>query len=812
MRPLVYALPRYRLAHAFLGALALACLSAGAAPRAAEPSTRFDIPAQALSSALVELSAQADISIGLTGVVLTNQVSVPVAGTRTVADALETLLTGTGLAFEMIDPTVWRIFPRPLTREVRLDQPTIPLALPPLEEIIVTAIKRPMALQTTSMSVAAITGGTFNDYGVRSTQDISAFVAGLSTTNQGPGRNKFVIRGMSDGPFIGNTQSTVGLYIDETRVVFNAPSPALQLHDVDRVEVIRGPQGTLYGGGSIGGLVRIITRQPVMGKFEARAATDVGLTGGDGVSHTADAMVNVPLVGDKAAWRTVAFRRSDAGYIDDTRLGESEVNHTLLTGGRTTVKVRLGSDWTLSTGLIYQAVKADDTQYYDSLRPPFERANFLREPSENRIVIVNGTLEGDLGGASVTSSTAWIHHRVEANFDASLAVPTLIRLPVEPTLFDQRNLYRTVNHETRLASAGQDPWRWVAGVFFSHRYDRSSSVLTRVQQMPADVFYVKNRQDFGTEAAAFSEVQYQITPKLRAGAGLRVYYGEVNVEANNYELIDVGPATAVGRNEKTGVTPKAELSYQLSRDHFFYTQATKGFRLGGVNIASRITAPPPGGRPITVSNFDSDGLWNFEIGSKSTFLDQRLNVNATIFYALWNDMQADLIRPNGLSFTSNLGDGRNKGFELESIFAVTERLRFIGTVSWNNPTVPSTGMAGAVTNRLPGAPKFASAFAAQYQYPLGGGVTAFANLKADIIGKAALAIGSLPMASVPAYQTANVRMGVFNDHWRLSAYVTNITSSQSNTYAFGNPFSLGRIAQAIPVQPLTVGMSVAWTR
>ena len=215
---------------------------------------------------------------------------------------------------------------------------------------------------------------------------------------------------------------------------------------------------------------------------------------------------------------------------------------------------------------------------------------------------------------------------------------------------------------------------------------------------------------------------------------------------------------------------------------------------------------------MTVSNFDSDGLWNFEIGSKSTFLDQRLNVNATIFYALWNDMQADLIRPNGLSFTSNLGDGRNKGFELESIFAATERLRFIGTVSWNNPTVPSTGMAGAVTNRLPGAPKFASAFAAQYQYPLGDGVTAFANLKADIIGKSALAIGSLPMASVPAYQTANVRMGVFNDHWRLSAYVTNITSSQSNTYAFGNPFSLGRIAQAIPVRPLTVGMSVAWTR
>lgn len=803
--------PQCRYAHVFLSVLALACLL-GRAPLAADDVKRFDIPAQALSSALVSLASQADISIGLTGVVLTNQVSGAVNGSSTIGAALEDLLTRTGLTFEMIQPGTWRIFPRPLTREIRIETPTIPLTLPPIEEIIVTAIKRPMALQTSSMSVAAITDGTITDYGVRSTQEMSAFVAGLATTNQGPGRNKFVIRGMSDGPFIGNTQSTVGLYIDETRVVFNAPSPALQLHDVDRVEVIRGPQGTLYGAGSIGGLVRIITRPPVMGRFETRAAADTGVTGGSGISHAADAVVNVPLIGDRLAWRTLAYRRTDAGYIEDTRLGGDQVNRIHTTGGRTTAKLRVGADWNVSAGVIYQSIHAHDTQYYDAARPAFERANFLREPSKNRIVIVNGTVEGDLGWASVTSTTAWIHHRVEANFDASLALPTLIRMPVEPTMFDQANLYRTVNHETRLASAGEAPWRWVAGVFFSHRYDRSTANLTRTQQTPPDVFYVKNRDDYGTEAAAFSEVQYQLTPQLRAGAGLRVYYGEVNVEANNSELIDVGPPAALGRNEKKGVTPKAELSFQLSPDHFFYAQATQGFRLGGVNIASRLTAPPPGGRPVTVSNFDSDRLWNFEVGSKSAFLDQRLNMNVTVFHSIWNDMQADLIRPNGLSFTSNLGDGRNKGIELETIFAVTERLRLLANVSWNDPTVPSTGMTGAVTNRLPGAPKFASAVAAQYQHPLGRGYTAFANVKAEIIGKAQLTIGTLPMSSVPAYKTVNLRAGVFNDHWRLAAYVTNLTDTQSNTYAFGNPFSLGRLSQAIPVRPLTVGLSVSWTR
>lgn len=791
--------------------MVLACLFAGS-PRAAEDTRKFDIPAQALNSALVSFAAQGDISIGLTGVTLTSQVSAPVVGVRTIAQALESLLAGTDLAFEMVEPGTWRIFPRPLTQEIRLEVPTVPLAVPPLDVITITAFKRPTALQTASLSVAAITNGTFSDYGVRSTHEMTSFVAGLAATNQGPGRNKFVIRGMSDGPFIGNTQSTVGLYVDETRAVFNAPSPSLQLYDVDRVEVIRGPQGTLYGAGSIGGLVRIITHPPVLGKFEARVGVEGSLTRGGKASHASDAMINVPVIGDRLAWRTVAYQRSDSGYIDDVQLGHNGVNRTNVTGGRSTARLALGNDWTLSTGVIFQSIHAHDTQYYDGRRPAFTRANLLREPSENEILIVNGTIEGDLGWASLVSTTAWIRHRVNADFDASLALPIIIRAPVEPTAFVQSNLYRTINHETRLASAANDRWTWIAGVFFSHRYDQSTADLTRVLQSPPDVFYVKNRNDSGTEAAGFTEVQYRLTPRLRAGLGLRAYYGEVIVEANNAQLIEDGPPTALGRNEKTGFTPKAEISYQLDSNHFLYAQGTQGFRLGGVNISSRITAPPPGGRPVTVSNFDSDRLWNIEVGTKSTFLEQRLNVNVTLFHSFWNDMQADLIRPNGLSFTSNLGDGRNKGVELETIFAPAEGLRLLANISWNDPTVPSTGMAGAVTNRLPGAPKFASAFAAQFQRPVGRGYMGYINVKTEVIGKSQLAIGTLPMSSVPAYSTANMRVGIYNEHWRLAGYITNLTNTRSSTYAFGNPFSLGHISQAIPVRPMTVGLTASWTR
>ena len=126
--------------------------------------------------------------------------------------------------------------------------------------------------------------------------------------------------------------------------------------------------------------------------------------------------------------------------------------------------------------------------------------------------------------------------------------------------------------------------------------------------------------------------------------------------------------------------------------------------------------------------------------------------------------------------------------------------------------VPSTGMTGAVTDRLPGAPKFTSTIAAQYQAPIGGGYTGYANIKTEMIGKSQLAIGTLPMSSVPAYSVTNLRVGVFDAHWRLSAYVTNLANTKSSTYAFGNPFSLGRMQQAIPVRPLTVGMTASWTR
>ncbi len=790
-------------------------LASPAPASAAAEAHLYNIPAQSLSAALLSFATQADISIGLASVSLTNRVSRPLAGTETVESALRRLLAGTGLSFERIDAATWRIFEAqsipssaPPVREA-----LVPLTLPALEEITVTAAKRALSLQTTAISVAAVTGTTAMNYGLRSSRDVTSLVAGLATTNQAPGKNKFIVRGLSDGPFTGNTQSTVGVYIDETRAIFNAPDPNLALVDIDRVEVIRGPQSTLYGAGSIGGLVRLITRQPVFGVTQLEAATDGSASGRSGASGAFAAVANVPMLGDRMAMRAVAYARHDGGYINDTLRGARHINQSDTSGGRAVARLALSQEWTLRAGVLYQKTDNDDTQYADASMPRYARATFHAEPSNSSFFEGNIAVEGELSWADLISSTAWIDHHANATYDASQALPVLLMEPPQPTAFTQINRYETFSHETRLVSLPGGRWQWLGGIFVSHRNNTSDLALTRLDRTPRFIFYSKNRADRGTELAGFGEATYTFASRIALTAGLRSYRSTERTSANNAELIDVGPAQAFGENQKTGVTPKVGISYQLNSSQLLYAQMTQGFRMGGINIAAAI-APrvTSGGRPLTVSNFDSDRLWNFEIGSKNVVLGEHATLNGTIFYQHWENAQADLIRPSGIFFTANVGDVRNFGFEADLTYVPLPHVQVIANVSWNRPKLSTTAgaLAGSVINGLPAPPQLSGTVAAQYEVPLAGDNTAVFNLKYGFVGKARLARGVMANAAVSAYHVIDLRAALQRPHWKFSAYVENVTDNATNAYAFGNPFSLSQVPQKIPMRPRTFGATVAW--
>ena len=780
----------------------------------------FNITAEPLSQALISLAAQADISIGLAGVNLTNKTSREVIGYASVEGALDRLLEGTGLGFQAVDPQTFRIYELaaavPQTRQRAPAGPapqTAPLRLPLIEEITVTALKRPTSLQAIPLSLAVVTSSRLRDYGMHSAEDATSLVAGVSSSNQGPGRNKLFVRGLSDGAFTGQTQAAVGIYIDETRATFNSPDPNLQLFDVDRVEIIRGPQGTLYGAGSVGGLFRIVTKQPAFGKFESEADIDGSLSSDAKASGFVAGMLNVPLVDDKVAVRAVAYGRHDGGYIDNPRLGKHGVNDTDTAGFRVGTRIALSQDWSVRIGTIFQSIRSGNTQYYDRAMARFSRANLVTEPSANRFFDVNFVVEGDLGWADLVSSTSWLTQKAITRFDASPSLPLLTNLPVEPTAFDQDSHYRTINHETRLVSVPGKNVEWLGGVFFSRRNADTDSSLIFINRAPNAVFYSKHRHDTGTEMALFGEATLPLTDLISLTGGVRLYRGVLNANANNSDLIDLGPSEAVGNNTKNGFTPKASVSYRINPNNMIYAEAAQGFRLGGVNIDSRVSVPTRRrNTTLTVSNFDSDRLWNFEVGTKSSFLNQSLIVNTAVFYAVWSNMQADLTRSNGISYTANLGRVRNPGFEIETVYAPTTRFHVLANLSWSNPALAENNMTAAIisANRLPVVPKLAGTVAAQYEHPLTDDLTAFINLKCDFVGSARLTNSTMPNPTAQSYQSVATRMGAQYGNTRITLYVNNVFDSTSNTYGFGNPFSLGQVNQVTPLRPRTVGLNVSW--
>ncbi len=397
-------------------------------------------------------------------------------------------------------------------------------------------------------------------------------------------------------------------------------------------------------------------------------------------------------------------------------------------------------------------------------------------------------------------------------YDASQALPFLAWRPPSATAFDQHGRYRTINHETRLASLPGTSIEWLACAFISHRAADNVSQLTLLRMTPpTGVFYLKNRHDSGTELALFGEVSYALTQKVTVTGGMRLYHGVLDAAANNSELIDIGPLDAVGVNSRTGVTPRASIAYRANPSHLFYARVAQGFRLGGINIDSRVVAPGRNSR-LTVSNFASDSLWNFELGSKSTFLNQSLSISTSAFYSVWSNTQADLARLNGLSFTANLGDVLTPGFEIETLYVPNEHVHLIANFAWSRLELIEINVLATIisANRLPVLSKLALTLAGQYEHPISANLTGFANVKADFVGSARLTNNTGPDAVVHDYQAVNMRFGVQQGGTRVALYINNVLDNRANTHAFGNPFSLGRVSQVTPLRPRTFGISVNW--
>lgn len=776
---------------ASLSALAVVLAAAAAVEAEAQDRSSVDVSvsSQPLRSALLDFGLQAGVTIDAAGSERCGP-SRGVRGRMPVDAALSRLTLGTRCAAHRVGPGAWRIVrlaaPAPVAsapvREPGSSAPTL------LDEVVVTAARSDrLLLSRAPYGLSSLDGLTLDRAGVTDLQGVAGRVAGLTVTNLGPGRDKLFIRGLADGPVAGQAQALVGLYLDEVRLTYDAPDPALRLADIERIEVLRGPQGALYGAGSMGGVVQLVTRAPDPTGFYGRGTVEAAATRGGAPGRAAELMLNMPLLNDRLAVRLVGYDETVGGYLDDAALNLRNSGDMRRQGLRLSTLWQVSPAWTLRAGFLAQTISVDDTQYA-ILGPDasYARRRSLSEPSRNDFDGVWASVDGDMGRARLRASSSVQSHGLDARYDATPSA-TVFGLTGAAAM-DQADDLSAAVHEIRLNGDFGRRVSWSAGLFFSE-YTHNRTVAVSDGQGGAPVL-LQQRRDHVDEAALFGDAAYAVDDRLKVTLGARVF--RVGVEHRSETK---GAASFEGDDDLIGVAPRLVVEYDRG-PFVFYALATEGYRGPGFN-AGRVGA---GQQPFRIVR--SDEIVAGELGARFSFLDGRLRGRAAVFLADWRDIQSDRFDERGLPFTANLGDGRNRGIEGEVEWRAGS-WTFDGHAVFNDPelTRPDPGYALGFDSRLPAVADFSIQGGVTHEARLAQ-ATVRSELRIGYIGPTDIALSPTSNSTSAGYLTSQVGVSAEVGRWGIRASVDNLFNRDDDTFSFGNPFyASGDIST--PQRPIT---------
>lgn len=801
-----------RPARAPLLGLIAALASAGGA-MAAAPTVAFNIPARGLGAELIDFAVQADISISTRDLAACAPTGRALVGRYTLKEGLTRLLAGSGCGFRFIDARAVQIVPLPRPKPPPPAAPRPPPAAPSstdLDAVVVVATRRPVAVDRLAYPVTALGAETLSDQGVGDAAGIAGLTPSMTVTNLGAGRNKILLRGLSDGPLTGRTQSMVGIYVDDVRITYNAPDPDLRLTDMDQAVVLRGPQGALYGAGSLGGVLHLVTARPDTTAFNGWIAASVAATDGGDPSGTLEGMVNLPLFDGRAAVRAVAWREQTGGYIDDAGLGLTNVNRTIRFGGRLSASLALGDRWTLSAGVIGQAIDSADTQYSLKTEAPYTRRNSLREPHDNDFAEANIGLTGDLGWARLRWSTAFVEHQLDSRYDATAAPP--VAMPAGPAAFDDTNDISSLVTEATLMSPDDARTTWLVGLFYAHTRQDIGQILERPGP-GALVGLSEDRHDRLEETALFGEVTLPVFDTLDLTLGGRLFSVTETV-SSRIEAPLAGTSSAYdGTDRQSGFAPKILLAWRRSPTTLFYIEAAEGYRAGGIN-----TTGAPGqvfgtsGAVQPLRRYQGDELVSLEAGGRVRLLDGRLQLRVAAFEAHWRNIQSDQLLPNGLPFTANIGDGLNRGIEVEGVYRAGA-LVLTGNVLLNAPELDQAnpGFASHGDLALAAVPNLTGGVSAHYGWSLAGDRVFALDGRLAYVGESTLTFDAATSPTMGDYLDGRLAGSLVTDRWTATLAITNPANSHGNTFAYGNPFTLRLAPQQTPQRPVTVELTLKAT-
>ncbi|HEV2817186.1 MAG TPA: TonB-dependent receptor [Allosphingosinicella sp.] len=721
-------------------------------------------------------------------------------------------------------------------------------------EIVVTATKRETSLLEVPFSINAQTEAMIERSGANTLEDLSRNVAGLTIQNLGPGQSQVSVRGVSAGQIVRDqpgVKEQVGVYLDESVTSLSLFTPDLDLYDLNRVETLRGPQGTLFGSGSVGGTIRYITNQPEPGRLEGSVEGNINTAaGGDWGGHIKGA-VNVPF-GDQAALRAVAYHTVYPGFVDARREGDGfteNINDGHRTGGRIAFRFESGG-LTITPRVLYQKIVArgfNRQEVYNLYanpyttvaggRPPIQLGErqqhlLLREHFSDRTYLADLNVAYDFGPVVLTGIASYIHRDIEVSRDASALTHSVsIDLGYAPgattipsNLVDTTDL-DSFTQELRLSSDGEGPLQWVLGAFHSKtdrfyrqrlptpgydtftdaRFGAGTAAATTRAGFPPNSPYAADLPYDIRQTAVFGEGTFDFTDRFSVTAGGRYYWFEEERRFTSSGLFS-NLDNRTDRTTSDGFSPRIIATYEVLDNVRLNAQASKGFRLGGVNDPLNLPLCSPGDAALFggFQNYGDETLWNYELGVRG----QRRNLSfaAAAFYTDIHNLQVTLDAGTCSSrIVFNVDKAHTMGLEAELTARPVQGLDLSLSGSIVEAEFDSTlpGALAATTgiregNRLPTVPRFQISASASYSFPVGDDANGYVGASFQHVGSRytqpsdqennprtfvhGLPFGGAPAGAsttidlrLPAYNYVNLSAGIdWDSGYGVMLYVTNL--------------------------------------
>ena len=754
---------------------------------------------------------------------------------------------------------------------------------PTLQEVVVTAETYTSTAQSTPISISALTGADLASRGILTLEAVARDVPGLSMRSAGPDQSEFEARGIASN---GGNSPTVGFYLGD--VPLSPPAMGQigkvvidpNLYDLDRIEVLRGPQGTLYGASSMGGTIKLIPHPPVLNTIAGSTDATVSQTDGGRTNGAADGMLNYSN-SDYWAVRAVVSDTYRSGWISRTVLNPfpadalapggppftrgnvlsapvqsvvPDVNIERELSGRLEMLIQPNEKLRINLLALGELMNLGGYDEFDLPPGPDYPTHFepypLGEKVHDRVSFFSATVAADLGFAELTSATGYFERRPWQIQDASEAtswtLESFLVSPAEmaavgmPTYIDTPIYEAEPEHqfseEVRLNSTGSTTLHWVAGLFYSKLNSafveqqnapyiaQLSQFLSPPMNNPSGLTFGINNLYQISQKAAFADASWQFVPTFKLEGGLRWFRYDTSAFNNEWGYFFTPQAAPLANppgnfSSASGVIPRVDVAWIPNGKLTTYLSASKGFRPGGANMTIPLTACPLGGP----ASFDPDTVWDYEAGEKALLDGSRVRLNADVYYIKWNKVQQTALLSCGTQYTTNAGDGRSYGPEIDLAARVTDEWTVFLSGSWTkaditNPNAnyesslanagfsfPTCSVGGACSSiPILNVPKETASAAIEYARPLGN-MTLTARLDGTYTGSSW--DEAFSVIELPGYGMANLRIGLNAERWTGALFVTNLTNKvpwvSANNTSFS--FNIGPLSRISTLQPLTIG-------